>query len=117
MEELDRPAWVYFIYEVGDQTTYKVGYSEKPTQRLKNLQTGNKRELRIHTLIHCPDKRIAKQLEGSLHEYYLPKCQGGEWFALSPEDIEIIVAVAHHLLYNELPIFTFSDIMNKFTEV
>lgn len=89
---------------------FKIGQSINPSRRLKNLQTGNSRLLKIYHTIVCPSKQIAKNLEGALHVHYLSKCTGGEWFNISIDEIKKSSVVSQHLLKHDLPMEFFEDV-------
>jgi hypothetical protein len=109
--------YVYFIREGHDHLSegeFKIGFSVNPEERMRNLQTGNPRPLVLHSKIACPGKQFAKQLEGSLHQYFLPKPHNGEWFRVTVEDIARVESAIAHMLGNELPPYLFSEIMETF---
>lgn len=106
--------YVYFIYEDPPHPTkpvIKIGESKNPQSRLRNLQTGNKNLLKIYKTIRCPDKQYAKRLEGSLHQRYLKKCLGGEWFEIHFKDVDYICHMHEQLQRSQIPIEYFVDIL------
>jgi hypothetical protein len=108
--------FVYFIYECvpeGVVSAIKIGESKNPSRRLRNLQTGNKYLLKIYKTITCPDKKYAKQLEGSLHQRYLKKLSGGEWFNITFQEVDYICTKHEQLLQSGIPLQYFTDILEQ----
>lgn len=80
------------IYIISDGEYIKIGISSDPEERLKNLQTGNPRELELLTCF--PGSKI---LEKELHNLF-ESCEGvGEWFKLKTGDIEIINKISRKI--------------------
>lgn len=72
-----RGTYTYFIQaEAGGPI--KIGKAHNPIHRLKSLQTGNSKKLRIIRL-------IKGDVEGQLHERFEHLRQLGEWFKCDPE--------------------------------
>ena len=81
----NRPGYVYFI-QAGP--TIKIGLTKNnPMKRLKELQTGNARELLPRHYVRTDDMF---RLERELHEYYAEYRREGEWFALPEGELEKI---------------------------
>jgi hypothetical protein len=76
------PAVVYLAR--AEDGLYKIGWSTRPLERMKTLAAKLRQEVSLIHLIEsdCPD-----WLEEVLHEHYLEKSAGGEWFTLSDEDV------------------------------
>lgn len=72
---------IAYIYIITDGTNYKVGVTKKePEKRLKQLQTGNPKKLKIFNSFKVPIKMVY-QLEKEAHnkiKTIYPKF--GEWF-------------------------------------
>jgi hypothetical protein len=79
-----RKGKVYFI-RAGDKI--KIGFSTRPLDRLKALQTAHPGCLEIIGIMHG-----AFSLEGRLHEQFSRYRIRGEWFRLSPEIVRYIEA-------------------------
>lgn len=79
-----RKGHVYFI-RAGDKI--KIGFSTRPLDRLKALQTAHPGSLEIIGIMHG-----AISLEGHLHEQFSRYWVRGEWFRLSPEITRYIEA-------------------------
>lgn len=71
---------------------FKIGESNNPEQRLKTLQTGNMRKLKIYKLIRFNSKTLAQAFESNLHRIYKSTRILGEWFKISKNDIDNICA-------------------------
>ena len=72
---------VYLIR--GNDGKYKIGIAKNPSQRIKQLQTGNSDELQ---LIETYQTENAYKVESALHHQYGHVRQHGEWFDLSISD-------------------------------
>ena len=75
---------VYFIQDV-EQGYIKIGQSEEPEKRLRQLQTGNPNELRLLWVDHQGD-----YIEAELHREFREHRVSGEWFQPSDELLERI---------------------------
>lgn len=74
--------YVYLIKEA-DGDFYKIGHTTKnPETRLKELQTGNPRLLKLIATYQTDNY---KHLERLLHETYKKNHYSGEWFIMSLE--------------------------------
>lgn len=89
--ELERKAsvgYVYFVHEIGDFMCFKIGYSQDVDARMVSLQTGNKRKLKCHKVVKSEDMEAD---EAYFHEVFDHARVHGEWFAISPEDIDVAI--------------------------
>ena len=85
-----------FVYIIrhGNQRIYKIGISDKPEKRVKQLQTGNPYPLKIIfqtsiiSSIHC------RKVESVIHKYLKEKghWMRGEWFRIEDNDIVFMIA-------------------------
>lgn len=85
---------IYFIYEQSNLdlvTEFKIGESINPQERLKQLQTGNKRQLLIYQTIFCGTKLEAQQLEANIHERLISKHIKGEWFHITKKEVDNLI--------------------------
>lgn len=75
---------IYFIIENEDliDPLIKIGFSNEPSNRLRQLQTGNPRILALMGWINA-DKTYEKRL----HEKYHDRNTSGEWFKIHPTDV------------------------------
>jgi Meiotically up-regulated gene 113 len=86
------PAFIYFI-QSGEHGPIKIGFSNKPTRRVPELQTGNPDELLLRHVI--PGDLT---VERKLHERFEPARIRGEWFGR--EYLPVIAAFAAGLADN-----------------
>ncbi len=73
---------IYLIKSL-DDGSYKIGVSNNPDKRIKQLQTGNPSELQILCVY---ESEIAFKIERVLHNTYGIDKRQGEWFDLSIKD-------------------------------
>lgn len=76
-------AHVYVIKQDGDHGPVKIGMARSPQRRLLSLQTGNHRKLTIAHAHPCSDKRVARRIEGTVHDMLNQHAVAGEWYAVS----------------------------------
>lgn len=62
---------VYFINtpELGDQSLFKIGWSQDINDRLKQLQTGNGFKLNLYNYILTSNKKLEKEIHESLKQH------------------------------------------------
>ena len=86
---------IYFICERPDflqlANEFKIGESINPPERLKQLQTGNKRMLIIYQTIFCGTKLDAQQLEATIHDRLKAKRIRGEWFSVTKKEVDDLI--------------------------
>lgn len=70
----------YYVYVISDGEFVKIGYSKNPKKRLKAVQSGNPRQLKLVAKREVSGRRKAKALEKSLHKQYGCYRKSGEWF-------------------------------------
>ncbi|MCY1508129.1 hypothetical protein D9M68_424290 [compost metagenome] len=78
-------AYTYFIIENEENESHriKIGFSKKPSKRIKTLQTGNSRKFALMGWIECTDKSLERDLQSKYHKNKL----NGEWFSIEPCDV------------------------------
>lgn len=76
--------YVYLISDINSYT-YKIGISNNPEKRIKSLQTGNEKLLKIIHKVYCENYN---EVETALHNQYKFLKINGEWFELSKNDVE-----------------------------
>jgi predicted GIY-YIG superfamily endonuclease len=76
-------AYVYVIG--GTEKPYKIGITNNPERRLKNLQTGHPFELKIHYKEEIPESQV-RLIEQTIHKTIKYKQTHGEWFDISLEE-------------------------------
>lgn len=73
--------YVYFIQH--GYGSIKIGVSDNPEERCKQLQTGNQKKLRVICKFPFERRRTALDLERELHEKFKEHRLEGEWFRKS----------------------------------
>jgi len=78
------------VYVLQAGPFYKIGWSEKPERRLKQVQTGNPYKVRIF----CVIKTLSKGNEAMIQSLFEDKKTeaGNEWFRLCNDDLKKIKA-------------------------
>ena len=80
---------VFFIQEEGDNTCFKIGITAKDVkERIAQLQTGNRRPLKIYRSIACSDHR---RLETYLHDIFDSRQTHGEWYNIAADEVDPLV--------------------------
>lgn len=76
-----------YVYLISDSNnyTYKIGVSNNPEKRVKSLQTGNDRVLKIVHKVLCENY---SDVETALHNQYKFLKVNGEWFDLTDTDVK-----------------------------
>lgn len=72
---------LYLIHAVGS-CMYKIGYSEKPEQRVKKLQLSSPLPLVLVHTVEVPDSYTGRQAETWVHWKLKQFRSHGEWFQL-----------------------------------
>lgn len=89
------------IYIITDGEFYKIGRSKLPYKRLKQLQTGNRKPLRlIHIFEYQQKGRITEEIAEKRIHYLLRQFRKkGEWFRFENEQdlIDIITTILSHI--------------------
>jgi hypothetical protein len=78
--------WGSNVYFISDGEFIKIGKANNVERRLKELQTGNPKELKILRIIKCTDEYAAYELETFLHSMLHSVNSIGEWFHLSMKE-------------------------------
>lgn len=84
-----KSGWVYVIKS--PTGAYKIGKSSNPNNRIKTFEVKLPFEVEFICLIPAADMN---RLEKHLHGHFTEKHINGEWFALTPEDVEYIKGLA-----------------------
>src|SRR5207253_1556548 len=80
-----------YVYLVKSPVGYfKIGRSKNPDDRVKTFGVKLPFDVEILHTIKCDDYHTA---ESFLHKKYADKRSGGEWFDLTPEDVEEIKSI------------------------
>lgn len=88
-----QPQYIYLIQK-NTESIYKIGISDNPLKRLKQLQTGNSSRLHLIKVFPVANARaIEKRLHRLLmfHRY----SPSGEWFRLSEEYLKLVGEVCN----------------------
>lgn len=72
----------------------KIGVSKNPSDRLKELQTGNHNKLTLIKIIECDNYR---KLESEMHKFYKQNNKIGEWFEFSVNEFSLCMDKAQEL--------------------
>ena len=85
--------YIYLIQK-NTESIYKIGISDNPLKRVKQLQTGNSSRLHLIKVFPVANARaIEKRLHRLLMFY---RCSpSGEWFKLTPEHVELIAEICY----------------------
>jgi hypothetical protein len=82
---------VYFMTELENSMKgrlfVKIGRSRNPLRRMANLQTGNRREIRMMGEIRTRSLAEDCRVESELHQQFEDKIDAGEWYVLTAEDV------------------------------
>src|SRR2546425_11232810 len=90
---------LYFVSEENDLTRVKVGYAADAFVRVRQLQTGNPRNLIVLDVVQG-DKQDERLLHARLKR--LGKHVSGEWFVYDQEVHAILVSYASGSLYKSI---------------
>lgn len=95
-----KKAFIYLARQ-GNSELYKIGSSDNPEERIKQLQTANGEQLE---LIETFETNYKFKLETALHRRFLPSKTLGEWFILKEEDIKNFksICAGHEEIFNLL---------------
>lgn len=93
--------YVYIIHH-RETSMIKIGLSDDPMSRLKEIQTGNGNALTLRYVLACPSRESASSIERLLHKRYGRYRATGEWFKVPCEtvisDIEWCLSMVDHLV-------------------
>tara|TARA_R110000787_G_scaffold110329_2_gene219036 strand:- start:930 stop:1391 length:462 start_codon:yes stop_codon:yes gene_type:complete len=100
--------YLYLIIEQNAPETYegrdflpenyvKIGVSDEPANRLKNLRTANPRDIAIEAIYSFKNREVAMGFESLFHEKYSRKNISGEWFSYDNDMLRGISAVLSFL--------------------
>jgi len=70
---------VYLVTEDG-RPFFKIGVAADPKRRIKELQTGNPRQLEIGHIEWFPTRQMARTVERAMHANFATHAAKGEWF-------------------------------------
>ena len=82
---MNKQGYIYLLEnKIGNEKTYKIGYTKNLDKRLKQLETGNPGEMNI---IKNFKTNCGYILEFSIHRFYNKNKIKNEWFNLSEEQV------------------------------
>lgn len=84
----EHPCYVYLMQDLANGF-YKIGISNNPEYREGTLQS-EKPTIELICARQYPTRNIAEAFEAALHNTFAKKRLRGEWFELSPQDVEIL---------------------------
>lgn len=85
-------SYVYIIKAgPGPKDPIKVGVADDVHKRMKQLQTGNPKELRLVMHFECNDREHAFYLEKTIHSFLDAKRMHGEWFKVTKSKLMKVI--------------------------
>lgn len=92
----------------------KIGFTSDANiaNRIRQLQTGNPRRLRIVEIHEFKNDEMARQIESLCHWNLATQKINGEWFEYSERTTSILASIAR--LSNYYPIRRFKDFIQKY---
>lgn len=94
---MSAPCFVYVIAIEG-QDLCKIGMSNNPHARLKQLMTGSAFSLRLVQALKTPDIETARLLEIGFHKAMRDHRKRGEWFRLNSGEAVELMAINYYAL-------------------
>lgn len=114
-----KPCFIYLICsEIDDQLQgpCKIGISDNPDKRLKQVQTGSPNRLVVAFAFRVWNRKFAQVVEGSFHAGHAEHRMQGEWFDLAAHDalrgmVDVLkMGIDWVLENNEDPSLTFDSL-------
>ncbi len=114
-----KPCFVYLIcseVEGNLRGPCKIGISDKPDKRLKQVQTGSPQKLVIAFAFRVWNRKFAQVVEAAFHVSHAEQRLNGEWFDLSAKDalrglVETLkIGIDHVLEWSKDPDLTFGSL-------
>lgn len=104
----------YFVYFINDEEYTKIGIAGSISSRIKQLQTGNPRKLKVLFLIDGETQNKSYWIERKLHKSFSEKRVNGEWFRISERDIVSVCNKEGYKLYKPITKhnFTIDGVVN-----
>ncbi|SIP85898.1 Bacteriophage T5 orf 172 domain-containing with Zinc finger domain [Pacmanvirus A23] len=85
----NKNGYIYFIIEIPFANRVKLGISNNPAKRLKQLQTGNPNRLVIYHMFESTDYKL---LERTLHNICADKKIINEWFEMDESELQSLIS-------------------------
>jgi hypothetical protein len=82
---MSKECYVYVIAVKGSELS-KVGISQNPSSRVRDLSTASPYELELFHAFRLPDREDARLLELAFHTTMKRKQTQGKWFAMHPQE-------------------------------
>ena len=102
--------YVYAITNPAWDGWVKIGMAVDIDRRIKQMQTGNHRQLWIMASIPCDSRIEAAELERSFHRFFKKQKIRGEWFNLDKGDLfSVMEPAGDNLALHEKPSFPESE--------
>ena len=93
------------VYAITDGSTHKVGKAVSLQKRIKQLQTGNGKQLRVVCFCRVRDDREAYELESAVHKSLDEYRMTGEWFSCNSHIVfDAMYQAAHAIGVRQNPI-------------
>src|SRR5262245_61623992 len=89
----NRKSWktgIWSLYFVAGAGLIKIGFSNNPLMRFATMKTDSPVPLELIGSIPIGTEDETKQEESRRHTQYAPYRRHGEWFNLSPSEVEMI---------------------------
>lgn len=80
----------YCVYFITDGEYIKIGIAASLPNRVRQLQTGNARRLKVLYIIPQNNQKDSLNIERTMHEYFKNKRMSGEWFDIQEKDVHDI---------------------------
>ena len=86
--------------EDGFTQPIKIGISNKPQKRLRQIQTSCPFRIGIVTTLVFPNEEVAATIERCLHQTQTKHRSFGEWFDIDPDTASLLVCMACRAVLN-----------------
>lgn len=93
---MSKTSYIYIICHYNDGKPIapsKIGVSDFPERRLKQLVGGNPNQLFLYQKFAIPDKKMAFVLEDAILKTSSEKKMMGEWLNIAPSDLFILMII------------------------
>lgn len=77
-----------FVYVMRSGKYYKIGWAVDPEKRMKEMQVGNPKKIRIIGRFPVSTHKKARKLEAAIHQKFKHQHHRGEWYRLKEKDLE-----------------------------
>lgn len=91
--------YAVYVMSLSDKKCCKIGFSQDPVSRMRNIQTGQDSKVYLYFSIRL-EKEDARYLESAIHRYLMNTINHkfGEWYLIEAENAaQIVVRMARHL--------------------